>query len=52
MRDKGVAGGAGGPSGKRAGRKTKGGDRAPAQSLQAAVKKASAAKRSARKSRR
>ncbi|MFL6693698.1 MAG: S1 RNA-binding domain-containing protein, partial [Ramlibacter sp.] len=53
MRDKGVAAGAGGPPGKRAGRKPgKGGDRAPAQSLQAAVKKASAAKRSARKSRR
>jgi ribonuclease R len=53
MRDKGAAPGAGGPSAKRAGRKTgKGGERAPAQSLQAAVKKASSAKRSARKSRR
>jgi ribonuclease R len=53
MRDKGAPMGAGGPSAKRAGRKTgKGSDRAPAQSLQAAVKKASAAKRSTRKSRR
>ena len=52
MRDKGAAGGPG-PSAKRAGRKTAkgGGERAP-QSLQAAVKKASAAKRSARKNRR
>ena len=53
MRDKGAAPGSGGAA-KRAGRKTaKGGERAPAQSLQAAVKKASASKqRTGRKGRR
>jgi ribonuclease R len=54
MRDKGAAGGTGGSSAKRASRKSaKSTERSPAQSLQAAVKKAAAAKqRTGRKGRR